>query len=154
MLFQRLQCIVIFGPPVILSPEDSSLLVRSDPKSRLKSDTDAWRLETTGIDPYLIISGNLKTQNPYISYFLPVAFALIALLFGPHLKKLISSSQLSKRYYLEDIGSKVPSSGKNFAALDGARGLAKFAIVIVLTYLTSAITYTYVERPFLKQGEN
>lgn len=111
-----------FGPPVILSPADSSLSSVSDSSSSLSVQSDKWILNSQGDDPYLIITGHFKTQNNYLLVFPPLCWSLFVYF-------LIGKIDLKNTLLYHDSKYKKPSSGLNFAALDGLRGFAALLVI-------------------------
>lgn len=118
-----------FGPPVTIIPDSKSFTTTTDPKSTLKTTSAGWDISSTGVDPYIVFTGNLQTQNPLLQFFLPAIFSFVILMFTWKYKLLGGDRKITSLPFLHDITDKTPSSGNNFAALDGVRGLAALLVL-------------------------
>ncbi len=118
-----------FGPPITITPERKSLTTTVDPESTLKTTSAGWDISSTGVDPYIVFTGDIQTQNPFLQYFLPAIFSFVILIFTGRYNFLGGDCKITSLPFLNDITSKNPSSGNNYSALDGVRGLAALLVL-------------------------
>lgn len=83
---------------------------------------DHVRISTTSKDPYLVLKDDLILPNFFIGTVLPLILAILFYVF-------LVTQTLRTFPAFADINSKKPSSGVNFGALDGIRGLAALLVL-------------------------
>lgn len=118
-----------FGPPVTITPATQSIDIQADKTSLLNTDKSSWVISTTSSDPFIILSGKIQTTNLYVQYVIPALFALAVLVLSSNISILNGSFAINNYPFLQDAISKNPSSGENFAALDGIRGIAALLVL-------------------------
>jgi peptidoglycan/LPS O-acetylase OafA/YrhL len=77
---------------------------------------------TEGIDPYIVLKGELQEENAMIGTFLPAVYALAILL-------LLSHSHLAAFPAIADLQGKSSSIGLHLGSLDGVRGAAALMVL-------------------------
>jgi peptidoglycan/LPS O-acetylase OafA/YrhL len=112
-----------FGPPVKLVPFEPTLGVKGGPDTALVKK--AQYLEVTGQndDPYCIFERPLAVYNPYFQFGAPLIFAIIAF-------TIAGKARPSEFKFWKDVREKKSSTGANYQALDGLRGLAAFSVIL------------------------
>lgn len=111
-----------FGKKIILKPAEKTVKLIVGPGVTLSRHAQYIEITTEGKDPYLIIDQHLESTNFFIKYILPFLAACLVLL-G------LRSFQPGRLYCFSDIHNKLPSSGINYDALDGLRGLAAILVL-------------------------
>jgi peptidoglycan/LPS O-acetylase OafA/YrhL len=89
-------------------------------------ETDHVLVKINSSDPFLTFQGDLILENNFLSFFLPLIFALLFFVFSRHISLLTIDA-------IRDINSKKSSTGVNYDSLDGIRGLAALMILAVHT---------------------
>lgn len=116
-----------FGPDITF--DHRQIFENFVPKQTITSyslESDHLLVTTDSPDPYLTLKGNLVLTNPFLSFFLPLLFALLFFVFSNHISLLAIDA-------VKDINSKKSSAGVNYNSLDGVRGLAALMILGVHT---------------------
>ena len=83
---------------------------------------DHVRISATSGDPYLVLKDDLILSNVFIETVLPLILAILFYVF-------LATQTLRTFPAFTDIYNKKPSSGVNFGALDGIRGLAALLVL-------------------------
>ncbi len=121
-LINKLTLYSYFGSPFEITPNNQQFFVSCDPSSHLDVTPSGWKLTTTGNNPYFMITGPFKTTN--------LGLNVLPALAGTYMLMLLAFSfKISSTNLYRDIFAKSPSSGKNFAALDGVRGVAALIVL-------------------------
>jgi len=95
------------------------------PASGIRSyslEGDHVLVRTEGIDPFLVLKGELRVENAMISTFLPAVYALALLL-------LLSHSNFATFPAIADLQGKSSSIGLHLGSLDGVRGAAALMVL-------------------------
>ncbi len=112
-----------FGPDIVFNHHE--LFNRFRPANQIGAFTlqdDHLRVVSIGDDPYLVMDGKLIFANPFLLHILPLLLAGLLVFVAVHLP-------FHRFPAFSDIYSKTSSSGANFAALDGIRGLAALLVL-------------------------
>lgn len=117
-----------FGPSKIITPATKLDVTFTDDSSTLEVNGNSWELTSKSSDPYLIIGGDLTTENTFFKYLLPLLFSILVFIFLPN-QTTASLLKIKEMACFKDVSEKKPSSGVNLDALDGMRG---FAAILVL----------------------
>jgi peptidoglycan/LPS O-acetylase OafA/YrhL len=111
-----------FGKKITLKPAEETVKLIAGPGVSLSRHARYVEITTEGEDPYLVIDRHLESANFFIKYILPFLAACLVLL-G------LRGFQPGRLYCFSDIHNKLPSSGINYDALDGLRGLAAILVL-------------------------
>lgn len=110
-----------FGDSVILGPEyPGTKLNYGD--SVITQEDQFFTISTAGSDPYIIFQNVPKAENKIIQFLVPILVGLFAYISFHNFHFRSSHAWL-------DTFNKKPSSGVNYQALDGLRGLAAIFIL-------------------------
>ncbi len=116
-----------FGPDITFDPQQ--IYEQFVPNTAIESydlETDHLLVKINSSDPFLTFQGDLILENSFLSFFLPLIFALLFFVFSRHISVLTIDA-------IRDISSKKSSAGVNYNSLDGIRGLAALMILAVHT---------------------
>lgn len=95
------------------------------PASGIRSYTlegDHVLVRTEGIDPFIVLKGELREENAVVGTFLPIVYALTLIL-------LLAHSSFSTFPAITDLQGKSSSIGVHLGALDGVRGVAALMVL-------------------------
>lgn len=112
-----------FGGPVTFDAPAIQRAFRPNADiASVRLEGDALVLATQGSDPFLTLLPPLQTRNFFIGWILPLAHSFIFYL-------LLTRFHFRDFPAFRDIAGKVSSSGTNYGALDGMRGLAALTVL-------------------------
>jgi peptidoglycan/LPS O-acetylase OafA/YrhL len=112
-----------FGHPVNLIPFAPELEIRGGPNSVVRKEPYYLEISSQGDDPHCIFELPLAVHNPYFRFAVPLVFATLAY--------LISGRVKSREFlFWKDVQGRTSSSGMNYQALHGLRGLAALLVII------------------------
>ena len=112
-----------FGSKIILNSKD--IYHQFQPNSSInifKLNEDHLVLSSNDNDPYLIFKDSLLFKNDILKYFVPFCFSIVII-------TLLSSISFKTFPAFLDIHNKKPTTGINYAVLDGIRGLAAILVL-------------------------
>lgn len=112
-----------YGPPIFF---DHRQIARSftpnDQISSIRPGQDCLTIETSGEDPFLVYQQDLIADNLLVGTILPIIVSVLTVLF-------VFRFHPASIPAWADIHTKRSSSGINYGALDGIRGLAAFLVL-------------------------
>ena len=112
-----------FGPDIIFDHQD--IYTKFIPNADIfdfSLQEDHVLIKAGDHDPFLTLKGSLMLENRLLQYGLPFILALLLFILLPQLN-------LHRLPAFADINNKTSSSGVNFGALDGIRGLAALLVL-------------------------
>lgn len=112
-----------YGPDITFDHEDIyRLFTPNEQIETFSLEADHVLITTQSDDPYIVYDGDLLVSNPFVGTILPAILAVLFYIF-------ISTQTLKNFPAFYDINTKTSSSGVNFGALDGIRGLAALLVL-------------------------
>ena len=112
-----------FGHPVNLIPFAPELLIKGGPDSTVSKKPHYLEISSQGDDPHCVFELPLAVHNPYFRFGVPLVFAALAYLIAGRVKP-------REFLFWKDVQGRASSSGANYQALHGLRGLAALLVII------------------------
>lgn len=112
-----------FGPPVKLDPFAPNLEVKGGPGTVATKMAQYLEISSQTDDPYCIFNRHLAVHNPYFQFGVPLVFAILTFI-------VVGRLRPEEFRFWRDVREKKSSSGLNFQALDGLRGLAALLVML------------------------
>lgn len=117
-----IELLSFFGKPIKIEPFDREVKVRGGPDTRVIKTDHHLEITSLGSDPYVIIDTVPSLHNPGLRLATPLVFAVLTYV-------VVGRIRLSAFQFWTDVRDKKPSSGTNYQALDGLRGLAAIFVL-------------------------
>lgn len=117
-----IELLSFFGKAIKLEPFDSQLAIRVGPNTRIAIKNDYLEIVSLGQDPYIIVDRVPNIYNPGLRFIAPLIFSVLTYV-------VVRRMRLSRPKIWHDVHNKKPSSGENYQALDGLRGLAALFVL-------------------------
>ncbi len=111
-----------FGKPLQLEPFNAALGVKGGPGTTVTKKERYLEISSQNSDPYCIFERPVIVRNPYLQFGVPLVFALLAFTIARRIR-------LSEFRFWQDVQKKRSSTGLNYQALDGLRGLAAIFVL-------------------------
>lgn len=111
-----------FGRPVVIHPHKTNLPLVAGPGTILNPRQDHLEIHSSTADPYLIIDADLRVPGKGYRFATPLIFAVLSFI-------LVMQTRGTSLQFWADLQYKKPSSGNNYQALDGLRGLAALLVL-------------------------
>lgn len=112
-----------FGDTVVFrGAEIPQFFVGNEYISAMEVEGDSVLLKVDGYDQFMTHRGALEVRNFFIGWIMPLIHTFIFYL-------LLTKFNIRDYPAFKDIGGKVSSSGTNYDALDGMRGLAALTVL-------------------------
>ena len=111
-----------FGQPVNLLPFAPDLAITAGPGTVITKKPEYLEISASTDDPYCIFERPLAVHNPYYRFGVPLAFALLGFI-------IAGKTKPAQFRFWQDVQGKKSSSGVNFQALDGLRGVAALLVI-------------------------
>ncbi|MFH0784867.1 MAG: acyltransferase [Pseudomonadota bacterium] len=118
-----LSLLSFFGKPVKVVPYAADLEIKGGPGTVVSKKADYLEISAQTDDPSCIISHRFAVPNPYFRFGVPLVFALLTLTIAQRVR-------LAEFLFWRDVRGKKSSTGVNYQALDGLRGLAAFLVLV------------------------
>ncbi len=118
-----LSLLSFFGKPVKLVPYAADLEVKGGPGTVVSKKADYLEISAQTNDPSCIVSHPFAVPNPSFRFGVPLVFALLSLTIAQRVRP-------AEFLFWRDLHGKKSSTGVNYQALDGLRGLAAFLVLV------------------------
>ena len=112
-----------FGKPVKLVPYSQDLEIKGGPGTMVSKKDDYLEISGQTDDPSCIISHPFAVPNPSFRYGVPLVFAFLAF-------TIVQRVRPAEFLIWLDLRGKKSSTGVNYQALDGLRGLAALLVLV------------------------
>lgn len=112
-----------FGDPIVFEgPQIPQFFAANEYISAMEVEGDSLLVRVAGHDQFIALQGPLQVSNFFIGWVLPLVHTFIFYLF-------LTKFDFRAFPAFRDISAKVSSSGTNYGALDGMRGLAALTVL-------------------------
>ena len=111
-----------FGQKIKIIPSENTVQFTSGPGVTISRNENCVLITSVNDDPYLIIDQDLVVTNWFIKFVMPLVTAILLLF-------LTKDLQFRRLSCISDIYNKSSSSGVNYTALDGLRGVAALLVL-------------------------